>query len=72
MAGLCGPQFLSYLPKRFTHVCQSFVWRRHIGGQFWSTNMAAGNQQKHREFTFSIKALYFHSRTSIRMHKHGF
>ena len=28
--------------------------------------MAAGNQQKHLEFTFSIKALSFHSRTSIR------
>ena len=32
--------------------------------------MAAGNQQKHLEFTFSIKALSFHSRTSIRAHKH--
>ena len=32
--------------------------------------MAAGNQQKHLEFTFSIKALPFHSRTSIRAHKH--
>ena len=32
--------------------------------------MAAGNQRKHLEFTFSIKALSFHSRTSIRAHKH--
>ena len=32
--------------------------------------MAAGNQQKHLEFTFSVKALSFHSRTSIRAHKH--
>ena len=32
---------------------------------FWCTNMAAGNQQKHLEFTFSINALSFHSRTSI-------
>ena len=23
MAGLCGPQFLSYLPKRFTHLCRA-------------------------------------------------
>ena len=21
--GLCGPQFLSYLPKRFTHLCKA-------------------------------------------------
>ena len=32
--------------------------------------MAPGNQQKHLEFTFSIKALSFDSRTSIRAHKH--
>ena len=63
VSGLCGPLFLSYWPKRFTHLCRafswSFVWRRYIGGSFWSTNMAAGNQQKHLEFTFSLKALFF-------------
>ena len=32
--------------------------------------MAVGNQQKHLDFTFSIKALSFHSRASIRAHKH--
>ena len=48
------------------------VWRRHIGGHFWSTNMAAGNQQKHLDFTFSTKALPFHSRASIRAHIHIF
>ena len=37
---------------------------------FWCTNMAAGNQQEHLEFTFSVKALSFHSRTRIRAHKH--
>ena len=31
-------------------------------------NMAAENQQKHLEYTFSIKAPSFHSRTSIRAH----
>ena len=40
--------------------------------QFWYTNMAAGNQQKHLEFTFSTKALSFHSRASIRAYKHNF
>ena len=42
VSGLCGAQFLSYLPKRFTFV-ELCIWRRRIGGQFWSTNMAAGN-----------------------------
>ena len=65
-------QFLSYLPKRFTHLCRALVSRRHIGAPFWCSNIAAGNQQKHPEFTFSIKALSFHSRTSIRGHKHIF
>ena len=36
-----------------------FVWRRQIGIAFWCTHMATGNQQKHLEFTFSIKALFF-------------
>ena len=25
VSGLFGPKFLSYLPKRFTHLCRSFV-----------------------------------------------
>ena len=32
--------------------------------------MAAGNQQKHLESTFSVKTLLFQSRASIRAHKH--
>ena len=24
VSGLCGPQFLSYLPKRFTQLCRAF------------------------------------------------
>ena len=67
VSGLCGPQFLSYLPKRFDpRNFVELVWRRHIGG------LAAGNQQEHLEFTFSIKALSFDSRTSIPTHKHIF
>ena len=42
------------------------------GVLFWCTNMAAGNQQKHLKFTFSIKAVSFHSRASIRAPKHIF
>ena len=75
LSGLCGAQFLSCLPKRFTHLCRALYGDAildHIGVQFWCTNMAAENQQKHLEFTFSIKALSFHSRTSIRVYKHIF
>ena len=46
VSGLFGPQFLSYLPKRFTHLCRALYGD--------AINMAAGNQQKHLEFTFSI------------------
>ena len=58
VSGLCGPKFLSYLPKRFMRLCRA-LWRRHIGVPFWSTNMAAGNQQKRLEFTFSKKLFLF-------------
>ena len=68
VSGLCGPQFLSYLPKRFTHLCRALYGD---AIPFWSTNMAAANQQKHLDFTFSI-ALSFHARASIRAHKHIF
>ena len=62
VSDLCGPQFLSYFPRRFTHLCRALYGDaifRHIGAPFWCTNMAAGNQQKHLGFTFSIKALFF-------------
>ena len=39
--------------------------------RYW-WNMAAGNPQKRLGFTFSIKVLPFHSRASIRAHKHVF
>ena len=64
ISGLCGPQFLRYLPKHFTHLCRALYGDAIL--------MAAGNQQKHLEFTFSIKALPFHSRANIRAHKHIF
>ena len=73
VSGLSGPQFLSYLPKRFIHLCRA-LYGDAILMYRWSTNMVAGNQQKHHdlEFTFPTKALSFHSRTSIRAHKHIF
>ena len=68
VSGLCGPTVSELFAETF-HAPFKFVWRRHIGAQFWCTNMVAENQQKHLEFTFSIKAPSFHSRTSIRAHE---
>ena len=62
------PSVSELFAETFHAPLQSFVWRRHIGAQFWYTNMAAENQQKHLEYTFSTKAPSFHSRTSIRAH----
>ena len=64
ISGLCGPQFLSHLPKHFTHLCRAMN-----GDAISVDSLAAGNQQKHLEFTFSIKALPFHSSASIRVQK---
>ena len=72
VSGLCGPQFLSYLPKRFTHLCRALYGDAILVYGFGTSNMAARDQQKHLHFTFSIKALPFHLKTSIRAHKHIF
>ena len=64
------PTVSELLDETFHAPLGSFVWRCHIGVLFWCTNTAAGNQQKHLEFTFSIKALSFHWETSICAHKH--
>ena len=44
VSGLCGPQFLSYLPKRFTHLCMEtshwcsvLVWPPEINKNIWSS-----------------------------------
>ena len=71
MEGLIIRNFTVFT-KRFTHLCRALYAGRHIGAPFWRTNMAAGNQQKHLEFTFFVKVISFHSRTSIRKHKHIF
>ena len=67
VSGLCGPQFLSYLPKRFTYLCRALygdamlVYR--FGAPIWPPEIKK---------TSSIKTLSFHWRTSIRAHKHIF
>ena len=43
VSGLCGPQFLSYLPKHFTFLCRALY-----GDAIkLSTNIVAENQQKY-------------------------
>ena len=50
VSGLCGPQFLSYLPKRFTHLCRALygdailvyrfgppIWLLEINKKIWSS-----------------------------------
>ena len=50
VSGLCGLQFLSYLPKRFTHLCRAFygdailvyrfgapIWPPEINKNIWSS-----------------------------------
>ena len=74
LVSVCGPQFLSYLPKRFTHLCrvlygEAILVDNEFGPPIY---MAAGNQQKHLEFTFSTTALPFHSRARMRADKHIF
>ena len=60
VSGLCGPSYhRGYICMVTPYWCTVLC-----------TNMAAGNQQKHLEFTFSVKSHSFHSRTSIRRHKY--
>ena len=72
VSGLCDPQFLSYLPKRFTHLCRALYGDAMLVHRFGAPIWPPENNKKHLEFTFSMKALSFHSRTSIRTHKHIF
>ena len=55
--------FARNISRTFVELCMETLY-------WW--NMAAGNPQKRLGFTFPIKALPFHSRASIRAHKHIF
>ena len=52
VSGLCGPQFLSYLPKHFTHLCRALhgdailvysfgapIWPPEINKDIWSSHL---------------------------------
>ena len=66
-----------FVAHSFWVICQN-VWRNFVElcmeTQYWCTVLVhyygRRKSTKYLEFTFSIKALSFHSRTSIRAHKH--
>ena len=72
VSGLCGAQFLSYLPKRVTHLCRALYGDAILVYSFGAPTWPPEINKDIWEFTFSINALSFHSRTSIRAHKHIF
>ena len=65
ISGLCGPQFPSYLPKHFTHLCRTLY-----GDAIFCPPMAAGNQQKHLKTrtisNTSIFSFFFSTLVRIR------
>ena len=65
VSGLCRLQFLSYLPKRFTHLCRALygdaILVDSFGPPIWPSEI---NKNMHLEFTFSIKALSFQLRAT--------
>ena len=63
--GLCGPQFLSYLPKRFTHLCRALYGDAILVDSYGSRKSTKTSVV---HFVF-IKSLSFLSRASIRAHK---
>ena len=71
VSGLCGPQFLSYLPKRFTHLCRALygdaILVHRFGAPIWPPEI-----NKNIWSSFFLWKLFFHSRNRIRSYKHIF
>ena len=57
VSGLCSTPFLSNLPKRSTQIYELSL--EMSGVPLRDTNMAAGCQRKHLDFTFATKAITF-------------
>ena len=72
VSGFFGLQFLSYLPKRFTHLCRALYGDALLVHSFGAPIWPPKINKKHLELTCSLKAPSFHSRTSLRAHKHIF
>ena len=70
VSGLCGPQFLSYLPNRFMHLCRLLygdaILVYHFSPPTWPPEI---NKNIWSSLFLLLEALSFHSRTSIRAHK---
>ena len=61
VSGLCGPQFLSYLPKRFTHLCRALygdaILVYHFGPPIWppEINKTSGVHFFYKSSFFSLE-----------------
>ena len=74
VSGLCGPQFLSYLPKRFTHLCRALygdailvyrfgapIWPPEINKSIWISLFTSAE----REVKDSLSSGMFQSRCNF-------
>ena len=63
VSGLCGPQFLSYLPKRFTHLCRALYGDAMLVHRFGAPLWPPENNEN-----ININASYFDPRiTSVNV-----
>ena len=69
VSGLCGPKFLSYLPKRFKHLCRALYGDAMLVHRFGAPIWPPENNENIWSSLFLKKALSFHSRTSIHADK---
>ena len=69
VSSLCGTPFLSYLPKRFTQLYRALYGVAMLVHHFSAPPWRPEINKKHLESTFTIKALSFCWRASIRAHK---
>ena len=58
VSDFCGPQFLSYLPKRFTHLCRALyrdpILVYIVGFRMTSLKFKLKNYRSYRDFTFTM------------------
>ena len=59
VSGLCGSQFLSYLPKLFTHLCRALYEVDILMYSFGAPIRPPEINKADLKFTFSIKAFSF-------------
>ena len=72
VSGLCGPQFLSYLPKRFMHLCRALYGDAILVYHFGPPINGHQKSTKTSGVHFLYRSSFFPSRTSIHVHKHIF